>query len=160
MSVKEFYLGIDGKATVENDDNSTKIVDLASSITFDSTTGLIPAGPGRDAVVEAAGPGVNNALQYLDDVFALAPEAHQPAISQATGDTTALSSPVVYRPYICGTGSQVTNSDGQGDSNIRFLSGTYNTANGGSADLAMYGSIKPGGDAQVARWPVIASFNT
>lgn len=97
---------------------------------------------------------------YLDLAYAFAPEIDTPVITQATSNATALSSPVVYKPYICGTGSAISNSDGQGDTYIRFAPGTFYTANGGSNDLAMYGQTKPGGTAQWAKWPVIASFTT
>lgn len=97
---------------------------------------------------------------YMDLALALAPDGHRPVITQATSHTTALASPVEYKPYICGTGSQVLNSDGQGDTYIRFGSGTYFTTNGGASDLGMYGEYKPGGSAQGARWPVDATFIT
>lgn len=104
------------------------------------------------------------AERELDDYIFLSeegtPESHTPVITQSTLFTTALSSPVVYVPYITNTGAQVTNSNGQGDANIRFGPGTYYSGAGGSNDLAMYGDIKPGGAAQFARWPVIASFTT
>lgn len=104
--------------------------------------------PGRDDIIAAAA------------TLLPAESSDRPTITIVDGEGTALSSPVVYRPYICNTGVAISNSDGQGDSNIRFGAGTYNTQNGANQDLGMYGSIKPGGDAQFARWPIFAEFIT
>ncbi len=97
---------------------------------------------------------------FITQSFAPPPARDLPVITLSPGENTALSSPVVYRPYIVGTGVQVLNSDGQGDSNIRFSPGTYASSNGGQGDFAMYGEIKPGGAAQFARWTFDATFVT
>jgi hypothetical protein len=99
-------------------------------------------------------------IDALSALGSLAPTIHTPVLSYTSGYTTALSSPVEYRPSICGGGSQVTGWDGQNDPNFRFGSGVYNTNNGGNADLALYGDFKPGGAPQAARWPIITEFDT
>lgn len=83
-----------------------------------------------------------------------------PTLAWSANQATGLTSPVEYRPYICGTGSQVTGSNAQADPNIRFAYGVFKTANGASQDLAMYGDTKPQGTAQSATWPIIAEFIT
>jgi len=90
----------------------------------------------------------------------LAPPASTPTVVFTTGVATAMTSPVEYRPVICGTGSTVTGWDGRNDPNFKFHSGVFNTSNGANGDLVMNGTIKPGGASQAAPWAVIAEFNT
>lgn len=113
-----------------------------------------------DTAAQSAISRFSRASDFMDAAYAPMPADDIPIITQATGAEPAIASPVVYRPYICNTGVQVTNSDGQGDTIIRFAPGTFFTSGGGSSDLFMYGTIKPGGDAQFARWPIIATIIT
>ena len=142
------------------------MLNLAGTNTGNQTATTVPntpAGGIASTTVQAALNELSEDItrnDYADAVDSLAAESFTPIITQATGESTALSSPVVYKPYICGTGAQVLDSNGQGDMYIRFDPGTFNSGAGGSNDLAMYGSIKPGGDASYARWPVIARFTT
>lgn len=96
----------------------------------------------------------------IRETFTPAAPVDQPVITWTTSNSTGLTSPVEYKPPVVDIGSQTTSWDGQADTNIRWYSGTYNTANGGSSDLAVYGSTKPGGNAQAARWPIVVEFNT
>jgi len=97
---------------------------------------------------------------YVREAFTPPAADDLPTIVYTTPDTTALSSPVTYKPAILGTGSQTLNWDGQSDTNFRISSGTYYSGNGGSNDLALYGTVKPGGGAQAANWPIMLSFVT
>ncbi len=100
------------------------------------------------------------ANDVLNAQATMAPPASTPTIVFSAGVATAMSSPVEYRPAICGTGSQVTGWDGRNDPNFKFHSGVFHTSNGAQADLVMNGTIKPGGASQAAPWPVIAEFTT
>lgn len=83
----------------------------------------------------------------------------QPTTAWTNSATSGLTSPVVYRPSACGTGSQVNAWDGKDDPNFAFFSGSFQTLNGATSDLALYGMPKP--DATTAyRWPVVYSFTT
>ena len=90
----------------------------------------------------------------------LAPPINTPSVTYASGESTALSSPVVYKPSRCGIGSQTLGWSGQDDPNFLFHPGIFTTGNGGNNDLALYGSILPGGNGQAARWPIIVEFTT
>lgn len=90
----------------------------------------------------------------------LAPPINTPTIAWSNGSATQMTSPVEYRPAICGIGSQTRDWDGKSDPRFRFHSGLFYTQNGGQADLALYGELKPGGSAQAAHWPVIVEFDT
>ena len=75
--------------------------------------------------------------------------------------TTALSSPVVYKPAIVGGGSQVNDWNGltsPTDSNILWSPGLFETFNGGSSDLEMHGELKGGVAGQ--EWVVVGEFDT
>lgn len=88
---------------------------------------------------------------------------HIPKVTVTDTATSTLTNPVIYRPIIVGTGSQVTDWNGQDDPNIRFGGGAaarFNTANGANNDLAMYSKLKPGGASQAADWPLIYEINT
>lgn len=67
---------------------------------------------------------------------------------------------MVYKPSVCGTGVQVTGWDGRDDPNISYFSGTFNTDDGPNLDCGLSGSVKPGGDAGQARWPLVFAFDT
>lgn len=88
------------------------------------------------------------------------PAVDIPTIVWSSSDVTALTSPAIVRPAACNTGSQVTNWDGATDPVFRYEPGVFMTDAGGNADYALYGSVKPGGDAQAARWPLAISFVT
>lgn len=100
------------------------------------------------------------ANDVLDAISTLAPPAGTPTVTFTTGLTTAMSSPVEYRPVICGTGSAVSGWDGRNDPNFKFHSGVFHTTNGAQSDLVLNGTIKPGGASQAAPWSVIVEFNT
>jgi len=98
---------------------------------------------------------------YVREAFLPPNPDDMPTITYATqGQTTALTSPAVYRPAICGTGSQTRNWDGASDTNFRWASGSFYCGNGGNNDLALYGELKPGGAAQAASWPIMGTFVT
>lgn len=105
-----------------------------------------------------AGDGVASFARALN--FAASPMEHVPTVTWAATTATGLTSPVEYRPQKCGLGSQTVGWDGLSDPNFRYFPGTFSTANGGSTDLALQGDIKPGGNAQAARWPLVAEFVT
>lgn len=90
----------------------------------------------------------------------LTPPADTPTITWSNSDVTALTSPAIIRPAATNGGVQVTNWDGASDTIFRYEPGVFMTDAGGSADYALYGSIKPGGDTQAARWPLGMSFVT
>ncbi len=114
----------------------------------------------QNTITQQAVPRNDWADQVMDALGTLAPPLSTPTIAWSAGLTTAMSSPVEYRPSICGTGSQTTNWDGRNDPNFRYFSGVFNTENGANRDLALYGSLKPGGAAQAAVWPVVVEFTT
>lgn len=94
------------------------------------------------------------------DVSSKPPADDTPVIAWSEAPATELTSPVVYKPSICGKGSQVLNWDGRDDPNIRYFSGVYQTFNGANADMTLVGSTKPGGTSQAATWPLVFAFNT
>lgn len=96
----------------------------------------------------------------IGSLATLAPPINTPAVSYSAGTTTAMSSPVEYRPVVCGTGAKVDNWNGQSDTRFRFHPGTFETASGANSDLALIGKLKPGGAPQAARWPIIVDFET
>ena len=96
-------------------------------------------------------------------MFQPPPPFHVPVITTATAETTALSSPVVYKPAIVDTGAQVNGWDGATsptESIFRFWPGVYNTANGAVQDDYLYGSVKPASGGTGARWPLVFGFQT
>jgi hypothetical protein len=54
MSIKETYIGLDGKMTVEYDDNTTRQVNLAGAVCTDPVTGQLDS-VSRDAVRDVVG---------------------------------------------------------------------------------------------------------
>lgn len=66
----------------------------------------------------------------------------------------------MFKPAILGTGHQTLAWDGASDTVFRYFPGSFNSGNGGNADLALYGATKPGGVSQAAKWPIIISFTT
>lgn len=96
----------------------------------------------------------------LGSIATLAPPINTPTIVWSNGSATGMTSPVEYRPAVCGTGTKTDDWNGKSDPNFRFHSGLFETKNGGANDLALYGELKPGGAAQAAAWPVIVEFNT
>lgn len=96
----------------------------------------------------------------LQEMETLAPAINTPTLTYADGhSTSSLTSPVEYRPSICGTGSQVTNWNGQNDPVFVFHPGLFRTFNGGSADMCMEGQTIPSAPA-ASRWPIIVEFDT
>jgi len=99
--------------------------------------------------------------RWADTAFDPPLAADLPVVTYTVGTTTALSgTPKLVKPSIVGTGSAVTGWNGQNDPNFRFGQGVYNTSNGAAQDLALYGTTKPLGFAQAARWPVFMTFET
>lgn len=100
---------------------------------------------------------------YVRDATAAPPPVDLPAVaytSHTTGDATTLTSPVVVKPPVVGTGAKTTGWTGATDTNFRYAGGVFSTDGGANGDAAVYGELKPGGDAQVATWPVLVSFTT
>lgn len=86
-----------------------------------------------------------------------------PTVTFATGNATALSSPVQYKPAILDLGSQTLNWNGltgPTENTFRYHGGLFSSGGGGSNDAFLYGQIKPGGNSQAARWPLTFSFVT
>lgn len=139
----------------------------AGEVGQETDTGIVKLGDGTTAW-NSIRPILNRRYARLDswvparinESLTEAPLRDQPTVTWTNTMATALSSPVVYVPPGVNGGSQVTNWDGQSDTNMRWFSGVFNTANGGASDLAMYGSIKQGGGAQFARYPIIVEFIT
>ncbi|QQD76918.1 SGNH/GDSL hydrolase family protein [Curtobacterium sp. YC1] len=88
------------------------------------------------------------------------PASDIPAISWSSSDVTALTSPVAFKPAVCGIGTRTTSWDGLSDTVFRYEPGVFETDAGGGRDYALYGAFKPGGEAQFARWPLGISFLT
>lgn len=99
----------------------------------------------RAALSEQIAPAIGWRRSVVPALGVLAPASNTPVITFASGIKTALSSPVEYRPYICGTGSRVSGSDGQSDPNFVFHPGSFSTNNGAQGDLVFMGDMKPGG---------------
>lgn len=72
----------------------------------------------------------------------------------------SITNPVYYSISKTGIGSNTTGWDGQDDPTFEFgyAENTYATGNGGSNDLELHTGLKPGGDAQAARWPFIMGW--
>lgn len=129
----------------------------------DDLSGVTDASAARTAIA------AQGLADWADDGFRAiterAPEFDVPTATWSSdlSLTDLGASPVTYRPVICGTGSAVSNWNGQStptDPNFFFHRALFETGNGGSSDLEMHGMIKPGGNASFARWPMIVEFIT
>ena len=101
-----------------------------------------------------------SALSWAEESKRGAASYDIPTLAWSASLTTGMTSPVEYRPSVCGTGAQVTGWDGRNDPNFRFFSGSFMTAQGAQSDLALMGEIKPRGASQAARWPIVIEFDT
>lgn len=151
----------------------SKVTNLQSALAAKADTSAIPTTPGQ---VGAEPSGLSSTTRTsldasyisrgdwadvtIDALGTLAPPVNTPTITYSAGTTTAMTSPVEYRPVVCGTGSQTTSWNGQSDTNFRFHPGNFSTASGANGDLALLGVLKPGGAPQAARWPIIVEFET
>jgi hypothetical protein len=99
-------------------------------------------------------------LGWEQSAFMRPGRTDDPTIAIAQTMTTGLSSPATIAPAIVNIGSNTQNWDGSSDTKFRYWPGVFSTGNGGSGDLALYGSEKPGGAAQAARWPLVVEFVT
>lgn len=98
---------------------------------------------------------------WVDAAFAKPRLSDVPVLTwQAAARTTALTNPVVARIKGTNGGTKITNWNGQDDPTFLISPGVFETKNGGSNDLGLYGMRKPGGNAQAASWPMIVSFVT
>lgn len=97
---------------------------------------------------------------WVSSAFAQPDMVHQPVVTWAATMTTALSSPVVYKPEKCGIGSATVDWNGASDPVFRYFSGLFETKNGGAGDLGLCGQTKPLGFSQAARWPLVFEFVT
>jgi len=100
---------------------------------------------------------------HARSVYDLPSAEDVPVMTWAAGQTSAIATPVTYKPAIVGTGVAVTGWDGETTPTepvFRFFPGLFRTLNGGSGDLALVGDTKPGGATQAAKWPLVFSFNT
>lgn len=88
------------------------------------------------------------------------PAHDTPVITWTNVLTSALSSPVQYRPAICGSGTPASDWDGQSDTNFRFGPGIFETFGGANGDRNVRGMQKPGVTTGAYRWPLIVEFTT
>lgn len=105
-------------------------------------------------------PDADWAETWIRDAFAPPSASDIPTLAWSNTRATALTTPVEAKPPILGTGAQVNNWDGASDTKLRYFPGVFNTANGANLDLGLYGSWKPGGQAQAAGWPLVFEFIT
>lgn len=85
---------------------------------------------------------------------------HTPIVAWEAVETTALTTPAVYAPSVCNTGTQATGWDGQDDPVFQFFPGSFKTQLGTNNDVALVGEDVPGGADMWAGWPVVITFDT
>jgi len=86
--------------------------------------------------------------QWMDDAYTEATRilgpTEAPELSYSAGTTTTIPGSVEYKISICGTGTQITNWNGQDDPNFSIQWGPWQSMNGANNDFAMLGSDKSG----------------